>query len=71
MKTMRMLAIPGLILAGALVVTGCGDKDTPATSPSPSDSAMMNDDDMMSSPTSPSDAMMEDEDDMMSPTPSP
>ena len=47
MKTMRMLAIPGLILAGALVLTGCGDKDTPAANPSPSGS-MMHSDDMMS-----------------------
>lgn len=64
MKNARTIALPGLILAGALVLTGCGDKDTPATTPSPTGSAMMDDGSMMSPSASPS-AMMSD-DDMMS-----
>ena len=66
MRNVRLVAVPGLILAGALVLTGCGDKDTPAA-PSASPSAMMSTDDMMS--PSPS-AMSDEDDDMMSPSPS-
>jgi hypothetical protein len=55
-------AVAGLIIAAALVLAGCGDKDTPASSTSPS--GMMSGDDMMSSSPTPS-AMMSD-DDMMS-----
>jgi len=66
MKSMRLLAIPALMLVGGLVLTGCGGKDTPASSPSPT-GAMMTHDDMMS-PT-PTPAMSHD--DMMSTSPTP
>ena len=66
MKNARKFAIPGLILASTLVLVGCGDKDTPAASTSPS--AMMSGDDMMS--PSPSSSPMMSDDDMMSPSPS-
>ena len=65
MKSMRLLAVPGLMLVGGLVLTGCGDKDTPASTPSPSESAMMED------TMSPSPMMSEDDDTMMTPSPSP
>ena len=67
MRNLRYVAVPGLILAGALALTGCGDKDTPAA-PSTSPSAMMSEDDMMS--PSPSAMMSDEDDDMMSPSPS-
>ena len=63
MRNLRIVAVPGLLLAGALVLTGCGDKDTPAA-PSTSPSAMMSDDSLMTPSATPS-AMMSD-DDMMS-----
>lgn len=42
MIDIRKLAVPGLILVGATVLAGCGDT-TPASSPSPTGSAMMDD----------------------------
>ena len=64
MRNLRYVAVPGLIMAGALALTGCGDKDTPAA-PSTSPSAMMSDDDSMMTPSPTPSAMMSD-DDMMS-----
>ena len=65
MQNLRLVAVPGLILAGALVLAGCGDKDAPAA-PSTSPSAMMSDDSMMSTSPSPSAMMSDEDDDMMS-----
>jgi hypothetical protein len=65
MKYRKTGAVAGLIIAGALVLAGCGDKDKASSEPSMSPSGMMSgDDDMMSSSPTPS-AMMSD-DGMMS-----
>jgi hypothetical protein len=68
MKTARMAAIPALILAGGLVLAGCGDPEAPAASPSPSASDAMMEDDKMEEDKMEEDKM--EEDDMMSPSPS-
>ena len=65
MRYTKTGAIAGLILAGSLVLAGCGDKDAPATQPSTTPTGMMDDDDMMSPSPTPS-AMMSEDDDMMS-----
>jgi hypothetical protein len=65
MINLRVAAVPALMLVGATLLAGCGDKE-PASNPTPSESAMMGDDDMMS--TSPTPAMSDDSmsDDSMS-----
>ena len=77
MHTIRAVTVTGLVLAGALALTGCGDKDTPAATPAPTESSMMgsrspspamSDDGMMMTPSpTPSDDMMMG--DSMSPSP--
>ena len=72
MIDIRKLAVPGLILAGATVLAGCGDTTTPTSSPSPTGSAMMNDEVMHDESISPEPAMSDDammDDDSMSPEP--
>lgn len=58
MKTSQKLGVAGLILAGTLALAGCGDKDTPAMSPSPT--GMMTSDSMMSPSPSPTGMMSSD-----------
>ena len=72
MIDIRKLAVPGLILAGATVLAGCGDTTAPASSPSPTGSAMMDDEMMDDESISPEPAMSDDammDDDSMSPEP--
>jgi ABC-type glycerol-3-phosphate transport system substrate-binding protein len=68
MQITKAFAVPAVILASGLVLAGCGDTE-PAAEPSPSESAMMEDDkmeeDKMMSPSPSEDAMMEEEDDKM------
>jgi len=60
MNGKRLIAVPVLMLASGLVLAGCGDKDTPAATPAPTQSAMMDDGSMSPSPMTSSDAMEDD-----------
>ena len=69
MIDVRKVAIPGLIVLGAAMLTGCGDP-APAASPTVTESAMMEGDEMMSEDATSDDEMMSEDatsdDEMMS-----